>query len=72
MEPWRVSRPFGADSHNSDDEQDPDPYPHQSGKSDPDQPQSKNSFRILFSVQKRDPDPDQRDPYTLLKSLLDA
>ncbi len=54
MEPWghrRVCKPVVAASYNFDEEQDLDPYPHQSDKSDPDPHQS----------EKRDPDPRQCD-----------
>ncbi len=36
MEPWRVCRAEVADSHHFDEEQDPDPDPLYSDKSDPD------------------------------------
>ncbi len=51
---WRrggVCWPVVADSHHTDEEQGPDPDPHQNGKSDPDPHQSKNSH----------PAPHQRD-----------
>jgi hypothetical protein len=44
-------KPVVADSYHFDEEQDPDPYLHQSDMSDPDPHQS----------EKRDPDPRQRD-----------
>jgi hypothetical protein len=38
MEPWRVCRPVVADSHHFYEEQDPDPDPRQSEKSDTEPP----------------------------------
>jgi hypothetical protein len=38
MEPWIVCRHVIADSHHFDGEQDPDPDPRQSEKSDPESP----------------------------------
>jgi hypothetical protein len=52
MEPWRVSRPFVADLHHFDDEQDPDAYPQQSGKSYWDEPKKVKSHSGSTSVLK--------------------
>jgi hypothetical protein len=50
MELWRVYRPVVADSHHSDEEQDPYPDPHLTEQSDPDP--------HLSEKLNPDPDPD--------------
>ncbi len=66
IEPWRVCRPVNADLHHFvfDEEQDPDPEPHQSEKSDPDLRQSKK-----FGSGSRDLRPDMWSA-TLVKGYL--